>query len=157
MYGFTIGTIWEQEWDHDAFSLKSIAKDDGASSVNAYEEILEYTEDGRPAYFKSQGLADLYGNGEELTKILEISFLYRDDGSLFCREYWHNSGIFGTTLCSLHSMYDPNERVVFESGYITHGDCEYYYIYEDEGQIPVYCLLLDYNGGYAIPTLMRCR
>lgn len=157
MYGFTIGTIWEQEWNYDAFSLKSIDKDDDASSVNAYEEILEYTKDGRPAYFKSQGLADLYGNGEELTKILEISFLYRDDGSLFCREYWHNSGIFGTTLCSVHSMYDQNERVVFESGYITHGHCEYYYIYEDESPKPAYCLLLDYNGGYAIPALMRCR
>lgn len=68
-------------------------------------------------------------------------------------EYTHNPMIFGTTFCSLESYYDESGRVVYESGYITHGQLEYYYIYKDEGDKPEYLLEIDYNGGYVIPHI----
>ena len=85
--------------------------------------------------------------------IEDLHYVYRDDGTLYYRDYTHNPMIFGTTFCSLESYYDKSGRVVYESGYITHGRLEYYYIYKDEGDKPEYLLEIDYNGGYVIPHI----
>ncbi|MDE7477663.1 MAG: hypothetical protein K2M91_06905, partial [Lachnospiraceae bacterium] len=87
--------------------------------------------------------------------VVEINFIYRDDGTLYCRNYNHNQRIFGTTLLSRNSYYDEHGRVSYENGYITHGMLEYYYIYEDESEKPAYLLELDYDLGYAIPSIVH--
>ena len=55
----------------------------------------------------------------------------------------------------LRSYYDEKERVVFEDGYITSGDQEYYYIYEGDSDVPI-CKLdvyFSWHGGIAVyPT-----
>lgn len=127
-----------------------------------FEETVEYTEAGNPDFNKSQGLMEHRRDEDgalELApvSVLELDYVYRDDGTLYCRDYTHNPSIFGTTLCSLESYYDERGRVVYESGYITHGQLEYFYIYEDEGEKPEYLLTVDYGGGYAIPTMERYR
>ena len=58
---------------------------------------------------------------------------------------------------SLESYYDERGRVIYESGYITHGELEYFYIYGDEGEKPQYLLTVDYGGGYAVPDMKRYR
>ncbi len=157
LFGFTVCGLGDREWEEGgAFSLLSADGTTGEGLVGEYREKLEYTESGKPDYFLSQGLMEECGV-DVLGNLLEINFLYREDGTLFCRDYHHDARTFGSTLCSLESLYDERERVVYETGYITHGFCEYYYIYEDEGQKPAYMLYLDYNGGYAIPRMVRYR
>ena len=162
-YGFTIDDVGERDWEEDtAFSLKSVYGTDGADAVEDFEETVEYTEAGNPDFYKSQGLMEHRRDEDgalELASVsvLELDYVYRDDGTLYCRDYTHNPSIFGTTLCSLESYYDERGRVVYESGYITHGQLEYFYIYEDEGEKPEYLLTVDYGGGYAIPTMERYR
>lgn len=162
-YGFTIDDVGERDWEEDtAFSLKSVYETDGADAVEDFEETVEYTEAGNPDFYKSQGLMEHRRDEDgalELASVsvLELDYVYRDDGTLYCRDYTHNPSIFGTTLCSLESYYDEKGRVVYESGYITHGQLEYFYIYGDEGEKPEYLLTVDYGGGYAIPTMERYR
>ena len=162
-YGFTIDDVGERDWEGDtAFSLKSVYGTDGADAVEDFEETVEYTEAGNPDFYKSQGLMEHRRDEDgalELApvSVLELDYVYRDDGTLYCRDYTHNPSIFGTTLCSLESYYDEKRRVVYESGYITHGQLEYFYIYGDEGEKPEYLLTVDYGGGYAIPTMERYR
>lgn len=161
LYGFTIDEIWEAEWEEpDPYDMKTYDGENGADSVEDYEEILEYREDGKPDSFISKGYIEwLKDGGAETGKdtLIEIAYVYRDDGSMFCRRYRHNSYVFSTTFCTLDSYYDENSRVVYENGYITHGSLLYYYFYDDEGRKPEYCLELDDNLGYYIPVMVQYR
>ena len=158
---FSICSITETEWNgQDPFLLKSVygtsAEDD--SYVVDYEESTEYTDSGKPDLFVGRGrLTDR----EVEEDMLKIDFIYREDGTLFYRDYSHHDLVFGSTLCSLYSFYDEHERVIFERGYITHGWLEYYYIYEErDGKItdkPTYILVIDYNLNYAIPNIIKCQ
>lgn len=155
LYGFTQCMMPETEWeDQGKYLLKSVDGTYGAGRGSNYEEKIEYREDGRPDYFEATGRVT-YEDGEELVPILEINFVYREDGTLYCRDYYHNQKIFGTTESTLDCFYDEQERIVYKTGYITHGYVEYYYIYEDESDKPAYCLYLDHNLGYAIPAMVK--
>lgn len=160
LYGFTIDSIRELEWEEpDPFNMKSVNGTDGAEDVEDYEEYVEYREDGQPDYFESEGFIEWLRDDEEEYRdtLLQISYIYRDDGSLYYRGYRHNSSVFGTTFCNLNSYYDELGRVSYEDGYITHGTYFYYYFYEDDGKKPKYCLALDENLGYYIPVMIRYR
>lgn len=162
MCGFFVCSITEAEWDgHDPFIFKSVYGTDGADYVEDYEESIEYAASGKPDIFVAKGRVEGRPDPDVLRKIMEINFIYREDGTLYYRDYFHESWVFGTTLCSLRSFYDEDERIVFERGYITHGCVEYYYIYEDkDGEKalkPSYILYIDYNSNYAIPRMVRCR
>lgn len=160
IYGFTIDSILERDWEEpDPFNMKSVDGTDGANQVEAYEERLDYREDGQPDYFESQGYIEWLRDKDEEYKdtLLQISYIYRDDGTLYYRGYRHNSYVFSTTFCNLNSYYDERGRVSCEDGYITHGAYYYYYFYEDDGKKPKYCLALDDNLEYHIPVMIRFR
>lgn len=148
------------EEGRDPFLLESVygTSPEEDSYVVDYEESTVYTDSGKPDLFLGRGrLSDR----EEEEDMLKINFIYREDGTLVCKEYSHHDLVFGSTLCSLDSFYDTHERVIYERGYITHGHLEYYYIYEDrDGKIaekPAYILEIDYNLNYAIPNMIKCR
>lgn len=162
MNGFTLCTVTEARWSgKDPFALEAIDGTDGADYVEDFKESIMYTDEGKPDYFVVLRTTEDRPEPDQQQKVVEINFIYREDGTLFYRDYSHDSQVFGTTLCSMDSFYDEYGRVVFESGYITHGHLEYYYIYEDkEGEIvsePAYVLCLDYNLNYVIPSMIRCR
>lgn len=130
---------------HEEYNLKD------SEDIEDYEEVVEYTKDGRPDYFKSQGIItwlseEDYNN--ETSTLLEINFIYRNDGTLIYKDYSHNPFLFPTTNCSMNFYYDELQRIKYESNYITHGSIEHYYIYKNNGNKPSYCLILDYSHGY---------
>lgn len=160
LYGFSIDHIWEGEWEEpDPFDMKSVEGSDGADQVEEYEEILEYREDGQPDFFWSGGYMTWLKDGTDGEKdtLVQIDFIYRDDGTLCYRDYQHSSFAFNTTFCSKDSFYDEDGRILYEDGYITHGSLLYYYFYDSDGRKPKYCLQLDENLGYYIPTMVRYR
>lgn len=146
----------------DLFTFRSVYGTTGAERKNVkdYEENIEYTDFGKPDCFVSRGRVEGWSAEDEMQDIVRIDFTYREDGTLYYRDYYHSHQAFMTTLQSLHSYYDEYERVVYESGYITHGRLEYHYIYEDrDGEIadkPTYILYLDYNMGSVIPDIIKC-
>ena len=157
-YGFAFDAVYQGEWETaDPYSLTTVFGSTGEDEGREYEEIIEYTEDGKIDYYKSMAFVDWIGpeEKEEKDTLLEINYIYWDDGTLYCRNYHHNSTVFETTSCSRDSYYDELGRVVYESSYITHGSVYEYYIYDDGGKEPKYYLYLDDNLGYCIPTLVR--
>lgn len=154
MHGFVFDDTYKDKWqEKDVFSTKSWQGTDGADSVTEYEEQQEYRQDGRPDYYKSQGIVD-WVSDDELMTILAIDWIYRDDGTLYRKNYNHNSFIFSTSCSYIKSRYDEAGRLAYEDSYITHGSVDDYYIYQDNGKKPAYYLRLDDNLGYYIP-LMR--
>lgn len=163
MKGFTLCSPREVKWNGvDPYTFRSEYGTTGAEKENVedYEENIEYTEFGKPDCFVSRGRVEGWSAEDQMQDILRINFIYREDGTLFYRDYYHSHQAFGTTLQGLHSFYDEQEQVILERGYITHGQLEYCYIYEDtDGETadkPTYILYLDYNMGYVNPDMIKC-
>lgn len=161
--GFTLRSIPEIKWNGmDPFAFQSVYGTTGKEQerIKDYEESVAYNAFGKPDWFVSRGRVEGWSAEDMMQDILRIEFIYREDGSLYYRHYYHTHQAFGTTLQGLDSYYDAHGRVIFESGYITHGWLEYYYIYEDgDGGIadrPAYVLEIDHNMGCPFPKMIRC-
>ena len=157
MYGFTIGTNGSitEKWSDNTYSKMTVI---GPDDEEGYEETIEYTQDGKPAHFRSYGLAEVndgFGIVKDRLPLMEIDYIYRDDGTLFYRDYWHTTYLYMTNDSSLQSFYDEKGRVVYEDGYITSGDQEYFYLYAEGRDVPVCKLDVYYSchGGVSVsPT-----
>lgn len=161
---FTLCSIPEVEWNGgDPYVFRSVYGTTGQERENVkdYEEHIEYNAFGKPDLFVSRGRVEGWSMEDEMQDILRIEFAYREDGTLYYREYYHSHQVFMTTLRQIESYYDVHERVSFEEGYFTHGKLEYYYIYEDrDGRIadkPAYILEIDYNMGTLFARMIKCR
>lgn len=141
--GFVADDITEGEWEDDTYSIMSSIDSYG------YEEEIKYTPDQKPTYFLAIGPDEIVSEEREIVDMMELIYIYRDDGTLYQRHYWHNPYQFSTYRQSETSLYDEKGRLVFENAYITHGHLEDYYIYLDGGNEPAYCVELDYAGGAA--------
>lgn len=158
-YGFTINDVQKEIWTgKDIFSAKSVFGEDIAEYISDPEVAIEYTSSGQIDHYCCKRMTEREVDGEikdTMCTALEMDYIYRDDGTLYCRDYWHDPYLFSTTLSSLRSFYDEEGRIIFETGYITHGSQEYYYIYDDGKNIPEYCLCIDHNMGFAVPEMVR--
>ena len=158
-YGFTINNVREEEWeDRDIFGARSVYGEDVMEYVYDPEVTIQYTPSGQIDHYCLRRMAEREVDGEikdTMCTALEMDYIYRDDSTLFYRDYRHDPYLFSTTLSTLRSFYDEEGRVIYESGYITHGKLEYYYIYDDKREIPMYCLCIDHDLGYAVPDLVR--
>lgn len=141
--GFVIhGLKAEKEWeDRNVYAeISSIAPDD----EEGFEETIEYTPDGRPNYYLAQGMVAFNSlEGPVPTRLLELEYVYRDDGSLFYRYYWPY-GASWSSQGSVYSFYDEKERVIYEYEYASCETIRYYYIYQDESDKPAYHLEVNY-------------
>lgn len=141
--GFVIhGLKTEKEWeDRNVYAeISSIAPDD----EEGFEETIEYTPDGRPNYYLAQGMVAFNSlEGPVPTRLLELEYVYRDDGSLFYRYYWPY-GASWSSQGSVYSFYDEKERVIYEYEYASCETIRYYYIYQDESDKPAYHLEVNY-------------
>lgn len=152
--GYVFHGIEEQAWiQYPPYLLENRYGETGKEwldngEVLSYEEDCRYRADGRPEYFCAKGLADFYGDEPEENVFLEIDFVYRDDGSLACRDYFYNSWMWGTSYSSGTYIYDEKERLIYENLYVTHGGMAFYYIYEDGCDNPAYALMLDNCGAW---------
>lgn len=159
--GFAFNSCYETSWyEPDPYSVLSVYGTSGEDDVTDYEEIYEYDEEGRLVHFQSNGTpAELYGDEDVNMPILNIDFIYDEQGQLIEKRYWHNTAPqlnFGTTFASQYSHYDESGRLAHTSSYITHGSLEGYYIYLDEGDVPAYYLELDHMYT-SWPTFYRYR
>lgn len=147
--GFVFDEVQIREWEpEDVYSTLSVAGTDArAENVSGYSETYEYTDDGRLSSFESRGTIVDYGEGGPWEDtLLSMDYYYRDDGTLYYKEYGHHDILFGTTYQWQCSDYDEQERLVYRSAYITHGTLEYFYIYKGDSPNPSYCMEFDYNG-----------
>lgn len=149
MTGFVVDDIAEDKWVDDTYAELTSFDD------SIYEKSIEYTADNKPSYFLLRGDDGTREKEEENVALMEIRYIYRDDGTLYDRHYRHNSYWAGSTGSSEDSLYDERERLVYRQAYITHGTLEDYFIYPDDGDTPAYRLEFDYCGGAAPITYME--
>lgn len=150
-YGFVFDHVKEAKWEpEDTYStLSYYGTDAKGTNVSGYREIFAYTDDGKLSSFEARGTITDYGEGGERWEdsLLSMDYYYRDDGTLFLKEYSHHHILFGSAYEGQSSYYDGQERPVYRNCYITSGSIEYFYIYEGDGEEPAYCLVLDCGGG----------
>lgn len=122
-----------------------------------YDEIKEYDDAGRLVEYRVTNIDDYIKEECSSAKdsydgwndALKVTYEYQPNGELAYREYVHNSYIFGTTQSVLQTWFDEQGRPVYECAYITHGALEWFYVYEDDDEIPEYILSTDFGWGPA--------
>ncbi len=134
--------VWKPQ---DTFSTRAI------SGKNTREqhwplEIYEYTEDDKLSSFEAK-TTDLVDGAPMEVSLLSLDYIYRDDGTLYHKEYYHYPKFYGTTGYTQSGDYDEQGRLAYKYSYITHGAIDEYYLYEGNSMEPAYCLLLDWGGG----------
>lgn len=152
MSGFVIDSVGEAAWEEDPYAEMSLLEGPD------YEKSTEYTAEGKPTYFIVKGDDGTVEREEEPVMLMEIDYIYRDDGTLYDKHYRHDPYLFGTTRQSEDSLYDEQGRLVYRQAYITHGTLEDYYIYPDKNGRPAYRLEFDYGmGPVPIATMEQYR
>lgn len=142
--GFVIeNTDEKEEWiDRDFYSEISLLGPEHADG--GFEEIIEYTSDGKPDYYRAQGLmAFNSAEGPVPTVLQELEYVYRDDGSLFYRYYLPYQHLWSTSGTT-YSFFDEKERIVYEEESIKYDPTKHYYIYRDAKGKPAYHLKIGY-------------
>ena len=149
-WGFTFDQVTKEKWEsEDVFSTLSVDGTDARKdNVSGYREIYEYTDGGKLSSFEARGTVVDYGEGGERGEdsLLSMDYVYRNDGTLYHKQYYHHHILFGSTHQGQSSDFDEQGRIVYKYSYITHGSLSYYYIYKGDSQKPAYCLMLDLNG-----------
>lgn len=158
IYSFVINHIEESKWQEpNPFDTKAYDGSDGANQVEDYEETFEYREDGKLDFFHSKGnitwQKDAKADGKD--SLIQIDYIYRDDGTLFYQGYYHNGYVFGSTFSTQNKFFDHVGRICYEERYITHGNMIYYYFYDGDERKPTYLLSLDCGMGAYIPHLIQ--
>lgn len=137
---------WDR-WKMDYFALPEVDKD----YVQDYQEHFEHGEDGRILEFSADGFFESpWSNADGRNPVCSAEFAYDENGVLRCREYFQNDYLFGSYQQFQESHFDELSRVSYEQCYVTHGEVEYYYIYEGDNPEPSYCLFLDHDIGPSI-------
>lgn len=154
IYGFAFQHTETNEWvPEDTYSTLTVFGEDFKEyDLSEYQEVYEYTDDGKLSSYEVRGIIPELGDGNIEESVLSMNYTYRDDGTLSFKEY-HHPLVFGTWHCSIRSWYDPLERLTYSSSYVTHGSYEYFYIYQDDKEQPAYLLLLDNYLGSVWPEM----
>ncbi len=134
--------VWEPQ---EEFSKLTVYGDDVSKSASGYKEIYKYTDDGKISSFEARGM-DLVDKVPMEVSLLSLDYIYRDDGTLYHREYHHYQKFFSSTGQSEDGDYDKQGRLVYRYSYITHGAMDEYYIYDGNHKEPKYRLFLDWGA-----------
>ncbi len=134
--------VWEPQ---EEFSKLTVYGDDVSKSASGYKEIYKYTDDGKISSFEARGM-DLVDKVPMEVSLLSLDYIYRDDGTLYHREYHHYPKFFSSAGQSEDGDYDKQGRLVYRYSYITHGAMDEYYLYDGNHKEPKYRLFLDWGA-----------
>ena len=161
--GFVFDRIKTGEWEDDTFSLLVYDGIDARERRDVTQVNYSYTADGKMLSYEVRGITELtrvkWEIGEDCPDdpLLSMTWVYRSDGTLYRKDYSHDSLTFSTSCQSQRICYDELGRPAYRYEYITHGSFDYYYIYDGEKTQPKYRLSLDQDGGYAMPSMIVYR
>lgn len=154
-------TAWEEEnpalWYEPREYFKDVesCKTGEYSEIRNYEEQYEYNDDGLITGFFAKGETDLFTNEWIPVNIASYTCEYHENGSKKKEELFRHSLLFGTFMSTAECRYDETGRIVYIRSYITHGSLEYFFIYEDDGDIPAYGVVIDHYPGMDDGVLYR--
>lgn len=158
--GFIFEGTSTYKWEDDTYSLLVWGEQDAREEEDVTQVLYKYTDDGNIGSYEVRGLTEdtelRFDEGMEVTDdfLVSIDWIYRSDGTLYRKYYYHNPRIYGTSGQSQETRYDELGRPIYSYEYITHGFIEYYYIYDGDNMQPKCCLSLDQNMGYSVPDMI---
>ena len=158
-HGFIFGGLNKSEWEDDTYSLLTYDGED-VREYAGVNTLYKYNADEKLTAFEASGYMEIEYEGESgytEQSLLSMDWTYRDDGTLYRKNYHHESRRFSTASQSQHIYYDELGRQIYRYAYITHGSLAYYYIYDGEGTKPKYCLLTDWNGASPVTEMIVYR
>ncbi|MDE6129582.1 MAG: hypothetical protein K2G16_10395, partial [Lachnospiraceae bacterium] len=118
MQGFGIPACEEAAWTDGRFDVTKNGDNGDDSGVTDYEEGYEYNDEEQLVHFLSEGTITDMGEPYR-DRIIEVTYSYREDGTLEKKEGFYNACVFGTTGCSETCFYDEDERLIHSYAYIT--------------------------------------
>ncbi len=130
-------------WPSDPFDPACTLAPEPETTVRDYQETTDRDQAGRIVRWAAAGFLEEAG---ETVTVRSDDYTYREDGTLACRDYFHNDRLFGTWFFRCRLWYDGQQRLTRASGYATHGRTDYFYLY-GENDTPDWQLCLDDNGG----------
>jgi len=155
--GFVFSECHERQWKESDYCVTITGLDLESCKKDArnYKEWFEYNEAGQVTEFHAQ--AEFNWDSDEwfLTDIASCYCKYYDDGTLKMREIYKDSRFFETWNSIQRCYYDETGRIVYIWSYVTHGSMEYYFIYEDDSDIPAYSISIDNYSGECIPAFFK--
>ena len=158
--GFIFEGTSAHKWEDDTYSLLIWGEQDAREEEDVTQVLYKYTDDGKIVSYEVRGLTEdtelRFDEGMEVSDdfLVSIDWIYRSDGTLYRKYYYHNPRVYGTSGQSQETRYDELGRAIYSYEYITHGFIEYYYIYDGDNMQPKYCLSLDQNMGYSVPDMI---
>lgn len=159
-FGFIFEGVYEREWEDDTYSLLTWEGADAREYVDIPNTLTSYNEDGQLLEFAVSGYMETeWDDGPEFreNEVLSMDWVYRDDGTLYRKYYYHDPRCFSTTCQSQRVYYDESGRPAYRYEYITHGSFDYYYIYDGQEEEPKYCLCIDWNLSSPVTEMIVYR
>lgn len=109
-----------------------------------YEEQYAYNDAGQITEFHADAETDMFTDEWLPVNIAGYSCVYYDDGNVKEQHLFRHPLLFGTSDSTAALYYDERGRIAYIRSYITHGSLEHYFIYEDDGDIPAYGIVIDH-------------
>lgn len=128
-----------------------------SAEIEDFNEKTEYTADGKMKHYIATGWMTYMSDEKDISTLVEMDFVYREDGTLQRKDRSHNWAYGGTWYSMIHSCYGNKERLIFEDCYVTHGSMDYYYIYEGDEDEPSYYLVIDHDLGDLYAEMYSCH
>lgn len=154
-------TAWEEEnpvlWfePEEYFKAVESCKTGTYVELRNYEDEYEYNDAGQVTGFFAKGETDLFTDEWIPINIASYTCEYNKDGSKKKEELFRHSMLFGTSMSTADCHYDETGRITYIHSYITHGSLDYFFIYEDDGAVPAYGVVIDHNPGMDDGVLYR--
>lgn len=161
--GFIFEGIHSAVWEDDTYSVLAGEGEDAGELEGVTQVNYGYTDDGKLSSYEVKGITELVEAAREEgiespeAALVSMTWVYRGDGTLYCKYYSHDPMTFSTWGQNRYIYYNEMGRPVYRYEYITHGSYESYYIYNGKAKRPKYGLRLDQNGGYLIPEMVVYR
>lgn len=129
-------------------TIDEIVEQDSWIQVSDCDEAYEYDDAGRLLSYEATGIAyseeieEAFYSGDACW-LTTTEFEYWENGVVSKKEYMRNMAIWGQIGQHHTEYYDTEERLTYEAGYASPGYYEFYYIYENDSDIPVYAVGCD--------------
>lgn len=155
-------TSWEEEnpvqwYEPEEYfrDVESCKTGEYGDEVRNYEERYEYNDDGQITGFFAKGETNLFTDEWIPVDIASYTCEYNEDTGKKKEELFRHPLLFGTFISTVECHYDEMGRIAHIRSYITHGSMEYFFIYEDDGAVPAYEVMVDHNLNLDDGSLFR--
>lgn len=137
---------WEEDAYFDQYELSAYFDgiEEYKEEMRNYEEQYEYNDAGQITEFYAKAETTMFTDDWLPISIASYSCVYYDNGNVKEQHFFRHSLLFGTSDSTATLYYDEKGRITYIRSYITHGSLEHYFIYEDDGDIPAYGIVIDH-------------